>query len=120
MISFIPPARILLISAIFFVLIGENVSSENPTGLRGTVSDRNNHVAVADAYVLAHRDGASDVHVLTDKNGRYAIALPIGIYDLFVSAKYYSPLCRKLQVEPDGMMIFDAPLELSSVGMQVD
>ena len=114
------PARILLMSAIFALLIGENLSSENPSGLRGTVSDRYNHVAVGNAYVLTHKDGVSDVHVLTDANGRYAIALPVGIYDVFVSAKHYTPMCRKVQVEPDGMMIFDAPLELSSVGVQWD
>ena len=60
-----------------------------------------------------------DVQVRTDSNGKYAVALPHGVHDAFISADAYTPACRKIQIEPDGMMIFDAALKVNDLGMEI-
>lgn len=86
------------------------------TGVRGTVVNGSN--PIPNAYVLAHRDGEVDVHARTDAHGKYAIPLPLGIYDVFISADGFSPLSRKIEVTPDGMMVYDAVLEFNGLGMR--
>lgn len=74
---------------------------------------------VPNVYVLAHRDGEIDVHTRTDARGKYAIPLPLGIYDVFISADGFSPTSRKIEVTRDGMMVYDAVLEGNGLGMQM-
>jgi hypothetical protein len=88
------------------------------SGVKERVVDSIDHVPIPDAYVLAYRIRGTDVHVRTDASGKYAIALPEGIYDVFVSADGFSPISRKIEVTPDGMMIFDAVLDGNSLEMQ--
>jgi hypothetical protein len=96
------------------------------SGLHGRVVDSYEHASIRNAYVLAHRNGNPDSqgnpdsHVRTDYNGKYAMALPEGIYDVFISADGFSPTSRKIEVTPDGMMIFDAALEFNGLGMEQD
>jgi hypothetical protein len=87
------------------------------SGIRGRVVDSFEHVPIRSAYILAHRSGAADAHVRTDGGGKYAMPLPIGIYDVFISADGFSPTSRKIEVTPDGMMVYDAVLEFNSLGM---
>lgn len=89
------------------------------SGVKGIVVDAF-HVPIRDAYVLVHRDSGADIHAHTDENGRYAIPLTLGIYDVFMSAKEFSPTSRKIEVTPEGMMIYDAVLEVNILGMNVD
>jgi hypothetical protein len=102
-------------------------TSQHATGVRGrVVVDPLEHVPIRNAFVLAHRnfgrdagpDGSKDVHVLTDASGQYAIPLPLGVYDVFISAVEFSPTSRKIQVTQDGMMIFDAVLEVNTLGLE--
>lgn len=68
--------------------------------------------------VLAHRGGEVDVHARTDTHGKYAIPLPLGIYDVFISADGFSPTSRKIEITPDGMVVYDANLEFNGLGMR--
>jgi len=89
------------------------------SGVRGKVVGTE-RTPISDAYVVVHRDGAADAHVRTDSAGNYALPLPIGVYDVFISADGFSPASRKIQVGSDGMMVYDAVLEFNMLGMQSD
>ena len=91
-----------------------------PSGVHGRVVESHGHSPIHNAYVLAHRIGGTDSHVSTDENGKYAMELPLGIYDVFISADGHSPTSRKVWVTPDGMMVYDAALEFNMLGMQFD
>jgi hypothetical protein len=103
----------------------QSVPNGHDTGVSGRVVGFE-RVPIRNALVLAHRnfgpdpgpDGSADVHVRTDASGQYAIPLPLGVYDVFISAAAFSPTSRKIQVTPDGMMIFDAVLEVNTLGME--
>jgi hypothetical protein len=90
-----------------------------PGGLRGKVTGNPNY-PIRKAYILVHRPGEADRSTFTDATGLYSIKLPERVYDVMISAEGYSPVCRKVQIEPDGMMIFDATLEPNTLGMQID
>jgi len=92
--------------------------SVHDCGVRGRVVESYGHSPIRNAYVLAHRNGSADSNVRTDDNGKYAMALPVGIYDVFISADGFSPMTRKVWVRTDGMMIFDAALEFDGLGME--
>jgi len=96
----------------------QTVDSLHASGVRGKVVASN--VPISNAYVLAHRNGGTDVHVRTDAGGKYVMTLPLGIYDVFISADGFSPSSRKIEVTPDGMMVFDAALEFNRIGMQIN
>lgn len=89
------------------------------SGVRGKVVGTEG-LPISEAYIVVHRDGAADAHVRTDSGGRYAMPLPIGVYDVFISADGFSPTSRKVQVGTDGMMVYDAVLEFNMLGMQSD
>ena len=93
---------------------------QHATGVQGTVVDKVEHAPIGDAYVFAHRIRGTDIHVRTDSSGKFAMPLPEGIYDVLVSAEGFSPTSRKIEVTPDGMMIFNAILEGNTLGMQID
>lgn len=120
MFSCTPISTMLVVVGFVALAISADVSRENPSGLRGTVTDRINHIPLSNVYIVAHRNGAPDLNARTDKQGKYAIALPVGIYDAFISTDHYSPTCRKVQVEADGMMVFDAALDPDALGMEKD
>jgi PPIC-type PPIASE domain/Carboxypeptidase regulatory-like domain len=96
----------------------QNIQNAHASGVRGRVVDRVQHVPIRNAYVLAHGVGGVDIHVRTDTAGTYAIPLPVGIYDVFISANGFSPASRKVEVTPDGMMIFDTSLDFNGLGME--
>lgn len=90
------------------------------SGLRGRVVGTVDHTAISGAYVVVHRDGAADAHVRTDSNGTYAMPLPVGVYDVFISADGFSPASRKIRVSTDTVMVYDAVLEFNTLGMQFE
>lgn len=100
------------------LLLVADLLSENPSGVKGKVVDQGGHAPIRDAYILAHRNRATDKTVRTDESGRYLIELPPDIYDIFIAADGFAPACRKVKVEPDGMMVFDATLDASVIGIE--
>ncbi|HEY7099766.1 MAG TPA: hypothetical protein VH437_23785 [Terriglobales bacterium] len=94
-------------------------SHEHPSGVKGTVVYASDHMVIRNPFVVAHKDGSETVRVAQGgDDGYYSLELTPGIYDVCVMARASSPTCRKIEVTPDGMMIFNAVLEFSSVGMQ--
>jgi len=90
------------------------------SGVRGRVTGTVPQAPLNNAYIVAHRDGAADAHVRTDSTGRYEMPLPVGVYDVFISADGFSPTTRKIWVGTDGMMVYDAVLEFNLLGVQFD
>jgi len=106
---------------------GEDPQSDSKTqqpvlesGVQGRVVGTVEHIPISNAYVVVHRDGALDAHVRTDGTGRFAMPLPVGIYDVFISADGFSPTSRKIQVMPDSVMTYDAALEFNTLEMEFD
>jgi hypothetical protein len=94
---------------------------ELPSGVRGTVVHSGDHMPVRDAYVVVHRDGSEAVQVgRGSSDGKYSVELPPAIYDVCVMARSFSPTCRKIEVAPDGMMVFNPVLEGNTLGMEID
>ncbi len=100
------------------LLLVADLLSENPSGVKGKVVDQSEHAPIRNAYILAHRNGATDKTLRTDESGRYSVELPPDIYDIFIAADGFAPACRKVKVEPDGMMVFDATLDASLIGTE--
>jgi hypothetical protein len=79
------------------------------TKLTGAVTD-NEGAPIQNAYVIVHGDSGrtssntdagpkEDVVVRTDDNGSFAVEVPAGFYDVFVSALGFSPDCRKVRIK---------------------
>ena len=111
--------RMVATVGLTLLLLSQSLSGQNPSGLRGTVTSVT-HKPVANAYVLLHRTGAHDVHVRTDMEGKYEVALPVGIYDALISADDYIPVCRRVRIEPHEMMNFDAVLQIDFTKVRSD
>ena len=103
---------------LFVALLAADLLGKNPAGLKGRVVDQVEHAPIRNAFILVHRDGSADQTVRTDASGMYSIQLSPNLYDVFVSADGFAPLCRKVEITPDGLMIFDPVLNASSTGME--
>lgn len=79
--------------------------------LKGTIRD-SEEAAVKGARILVHWDSAGaaaglrtnvgldhDLTVQSDVNGQFAVELPPGFYDVYVSAVAFSPHCRKIRIK---------------------
>ena len=99
-------------------LVQQTVQGVLSTGVMGKVVDNSEQAPIRNAYVLAHKDGGTDVYTRTDALGHYAVSLPLGIYDVFISADGFSPMSRKVWVTPNSTMVFDAVLEANDLGME--
>jgi len=94
-------------------------SHELPSGVKGTVVYASDRRVIRDPFVVAHKDGSETVRVAQGgEDGYYSLELTPGIYDVCIMAREFSPICRKIEVTPDGMMVFNAVLEWSSVGTE--
>ena len=111
--------RTLLIVLVFALLGERNLLSENRSGLRGRVVYKVDHERIRNAYVVVLLNGRIVANVRADEDGEYSAELPVGVYDVLVSAGAgFAPTGRKVEVEPNGMMVFDAVLEFSPLGLE--
>ena len=93
------------------LLFALSVVAETPNGtIEGSVTDSPG-AAISKARIFVHWDQSGsevglktnvgishDIDVLTDKNGRFEIQVPVGFYDLFISAEAFSPYTQKVRV----------------------
>jgi hypothetical protein len=104
--------------------------------LRGTVRDSSGGV-IPDAAIFVRWDSSGstvglysnvgikeDLVVRTGQDGGYAVNLPSGFYDVFISSPAFSPLCRKIRIK-DRVVTFDArlpadPLVVDELGTRVE
>lgn len=76
-----------------------------------------------DACVFAHPiwgKGETDTRTRTNQFGKYALELPPGVYDVMLPSNTSVPTCRKLEVTPAGMMVFNTALPMNQIGMTKD
>ena len=94
-------ALFLLFGAIFGGLMCV-AQSPNPgaTGLlTGRISDRAEGAPIRYAFVLIHQhSGDADQKAQIDSNGKFALSLPPGLYDVFVAADSFAPKCEKVRI----------------------
>jgi hypothetical protein len=92
--------------------------------LSGTVRDSEGAV-ISGAIVIVHWDSSGsreglesnvglgeDLRLQTDKLGVYAVDIPSGFYDIFISATAFSPSCRKVRIRSDGVGTFSPKLKV--------
>jgi Carboxypeptidase regulatory-like domain len=114
------------------VLCMSTVSAESHLTITGKVTDSKG-AAVAKARVLIHWDPSSgksgvtqDVSVLSDDNGTYLAEVPVGFYDVFVSAPAFTPTAAKVIVKEGQKAVLNAWLDVDPLvskaigGMEVE
>jgi hypothetical protein len=92
------------------------LSATPQSTITGTVTDSEGAV-IAKARVLIHwdpSDGRSrstqDVSVLTDDSGIYSAPVPMGFYDVFISAPAFTPVAAKVIVKEGQRVAFNVKL----------
>jgi|HubBroStandDraft_5_1064220.scaffolds.fasta_scaffold660467_1 Carboxypeptidase regulatory-like domain len=111
--QFLPAIFLLLV-----LLVTADILAQGQSGIKGTVTDKFEHAPIRSVFVLVHSNKGNDVHVRTDGAGTYAVHLPPGVYDVFLSAPGFSPACSKVEIHSNGMTSFDAVLEANTLGME--
>jgi hypothetical protein len=95
--------------------------------LSGTVTDSEGAV-ISGAVMIIHWDSSGsavglesnvglsdDLRLQTDKLGAYSVDVPPGFYDVLVSARAFSPSCRKVRVRSDTVGTFSPKLKVDPV-----
>jgi hypothetical protein len=106
-------------------------ASSRPT-IIGKVTDSEG-AAIAKARVFIHWDPSSgksgvtqDVSVLSDDNGTYSAQVPVGFYDVFVSAPAFTPMAAKVIVKEGQKVVLNTKLDVDPLvskaigGMEVE
>ena len=97
------------------------------TGIEGVVTDSEG-AAIHEARVILHWDSSgstvglqdniglkNDLTVQTDERGKFTAAVPPGFYDLFVSARGFSPVCLKARNKPGTVARYKVKLQASPI-----
>jgi len=84
------------------------------------VTDQVEHAPIRNALVSVPSTYGNDMHVRPDGTGTYAVELPHGVYDLFLSVAGFSRVCRKVEIRSNGTASVDAVLEANTLGIQED
>ena len=97
--------------------------------LSGTVRDSEGAV-IPKAHVVVHWDSTGSNHLkdnigtkedkiaTSDANGEFALDLPPGFYDVFISATAFSPHCEKVRLNEKSTKRFEVKLKVSPVTSQ--
>jgi Carboxypeptidase regulatory-like domain len=106
----------------FCILLASPGFAVQNTVIEGKVTDCEG-AALANARILIHWDSSGsstglkdnigtkhDVAGVSDREGKYSVHVPPGFYDIFVSAKAFTPTAAKVRVKPDQPSTFDAAL----------
>jgi hypothetical protein len=98
------------IVTIIFALLAVSGTAFADTSFKGEVIDSSGS-GIGGAMIMIHWDSAGstvgltdnvgirrDLLTKTDDSGRFAVELPPGFYDVFVSAMAFTPTCQKVRV----------------------
>jgi len=108
----------------FTVLFLFAVVSTRAQTLSGTVRDYEGAV-ISNAYVIVHWDTSGsnylkdnlgikqDIAATTDSNGHFSVDLPLGFYDVFVTAMAFTPHCDKVRLKDKGTKTYEVKLRVS-------
>lgn len=108
-----------LIAVIVLFVIGHG-AAQSKTGIAGKVITKVEQSPLGNVFILAHSSlSNTDVHVRSNAKGAYSIELPPGVYDLFFATEAYSPICRKIEVQPNETVNFNVTLDVNTLGMEI-
>jgi hypothetical protein len=60
----------------------------------------------------------NDPFLKTDASGHFATELPPGFYDVFVSARAFTPLCRKIRIRTGETFTYNPRLNVDPLVIQ--
>jgi hypothetical protein len=104
------------------LLLLAGVSTRAAT-LSGTVRDSEGAV-IPNAHVVVHWDASGsnylkdnlgikqDITATTDSSGHFAVDLPPGFYDFFVTAMAFSPHCNKVRLKDKEVKTYEIKLKI--------
>jgi hypothetical protein len=103
---------------------------------KGTVNDSAGG-AIPGTLIVVHWDSSGstvglssnvgikdDLFLKTDTNGSFAIELPPGFYDVFVSIRAFTPVCRKVRIKAGKEFVYNPrlnvdPLVTAELGFKI-
>lgn len=88
----------LVIAALLFSLFEGTLLGKNSSGLHGKVIYQMDRQPIRNAYVLVHRNGVTDTHVLTDEHGKYSVELPAVFTMCSFQRRHLPPRVEKLRL----------------------
>lgn len=104
----------------FCIFLGSPLFAIPKSVIEGKVTDCEG-AALANARILLHWDSSGstaglkdnigmkhDIAGVSDIAGNYSVHVPPGFYDIFVSAKAFTPIAAKVRVKSDQPATFDA------------
>jgi hypothetical protein len=110
--------RFLLVTVISSLgFLGPSVSAQvkenqKPSELLGNVSDAAENAPIKYAYVLVHNGSdKKDIIAKLDERGRFSLVLTPGLYDIFVTAEGFSPICKKIEISAGHATTYKARLK---------
>jgi len=118
--------RILVVTVLWVLALSVSwqipgVSGQTQTGiLKGHVVGGNGEPGASTQIQVEQLDFADpsspkvfEKRIYTDQNGNFAIELPAGVYDLFVSRVETVPVARKIRIRPSSETIINLKLKVS-------
>ena len=105
----------LLRLTIPYLLLGAVLAVGQPRNqngnLMGNVADVIENAALPRAFVYIHGTGGNQNNVVKlDSTGKFVLSLAPGLYDVFVAADGFSPMCKKIRIDPGETTQFVAKL----------
>jgi hypothetical protein len=88
-------------------------ASESSGGsLKGRVTDVAENAGIQHAFLLLRHSGSHGITtVTTGKSGQFDQTLEPGLYDVFVTADGFVPVCKKLQITRGQTTAFNVKLK---------
>jgi hypothetical protein len=85
--------------------------------LAGNVADTS-EAPIRYAFVLVHGSITGNVTVKINERGEFDVSLAPGLYDVFVAADGFAPVCKKIEIKVDASAVFKPGLEPDSEHLQ--
>lgn len=86
--------------------------------LAGNVADTYEEVPIRYAFVLVHRSITGNMTVKINERGEFDVSLAPGLYDVFVAADGFAPVCKKIEIKANASAVFKPRLEPDSEHLQ--
>lgn len=120
-----PPIRAVVrfFSIVVLLLFFDTAMYAQPAlqggSLHGSVADAAENAPILYAFVLLRHSGGQGITTIRPgKNGRLDQILEPGLYDVFVTADGFVPLCKKLEITKGRTTTFNVKLKPDSEHLQ--
>lgn len=103
----------IVVLLIFSMGVNAQPTSELLGGsLKGSVTDVAENAGIQHAFLLLRHSGTHGITTVTPgKSGQFGQALEPGLYDVFVTADGFAPVCKKLQITKGQTTNFNVKLK---------